>query len=96
MVALSYCVISPEIVGEPLALRVPPSSLNGPEISSAACQIQDTILQPFSTSGLPEALLNVPAPPIARVCAPTVRFPTGIGQRSACSWNGKQWHCLQH
>ena len=28
---LSYCVISPEIVGEPLALRVPPSSLTDPE-----------------------------------------------------------------
>ena len=36
MVALSDCVISPEIVGEPLALRVPPSSLNGPEISAVS------------------------------------------------------------
>ena len=73
MVALSYCVISPEIVGEPLALRVHPSNLTGPEI--VPLPVKSRMLSGKSRiSGLPEALLNVPAPPIARVCAPMVRL----------------------
>jgi len=62
-------------VGLPaLALRVPLSSFRGPEI--VPVPDKSRILSATSrTRGLPAALLNVPAPPIARVCAPTFRAP---------------------
>ena len=66
MVALSYCVISQEIVGEPLALRVPPSSLNGPEILPFPVKFS-TLSSTANTIGLSAALPKVPEPPIEKV-----------------------------
>ena len=58
---------APEIVGVPaLALRIHPSSLTGPVI--VPVPDKSRILSATSiTSGLPVALLNVPAPPIESV-----------------------------
>jgi len=65
----------PDIVGVPeLALRVPSSSLRGPVI--VPLPDKSRILSATSrTRGLPVALLNVHAPPIESVCAPTLRAP---------------------
>ena len=67
MVALSYCVRAPDIVGLPaLPLRVPPSSFTGPVI--VPVPDKSRILSDASrTSALLLALLKVPAPPIESV-----------------------------
>ena len=67
-------LISPEIVGEPLALSVQPSSLIGPDIVPFPVK-SSTLSSTDNTIGLSTVLLNVPAPPIDTVYAPTVRFP---------------------
>ena len=63
-----------DIVGEPLDLRVPLSSLTGPE--TVPLPVKSRILSASSrTRALSVLLLRVPAPSIESVFAPTSRSP---------------------